>query len=93
MPRREIAESSTLVTPWARCVRSLGRHARRVSLRMAIEDAPNARLMDRVRRAIRVRHYSRRTDEAYAVWIRRDIAHHQMRNPSKQRDRSVLVST
>ena len=69
MPRREIAESSTLVTPWARCVRSLGRHARRVSLRMAIEDAPNARLMDRVRRAIRVRHYSRRTEEAYACWI------------------------
>ena len=50
---------------------------------MAIEDAPPARLMDRVRRAIRVRHYSRRTEEAYAVWIRRYIAHHQMRHPSE----------
>ena len=39
--------------------------------------------MDRVRRAIRVRHYSRRTEEAYAVWIRRYIAHHQMRHPSE----------
>ena len=56
---------------------------------MAIEDAPPARLMDRVRRAIRVRHYSRRTEEAYAVWIRGDIAHHQMRHPSKQWDGSV----
>jgi site-specific recombinase XerD len=50
---------------------------------MANEDAPPERLMDRVRRAIRVRHYSRRTEEAYAVWIRRYIAHHQMQHPSE----------
>jgi integron integrase len=39
--------------------------------------------MDRVRQAIRVRHYSRRTEEAYAGWIRRYIAHHRMRHPSE----------
>ena len=50
---------------------------------MTNEDAHSERLMERVRRAIRVRHYSRRTEEAYAVWIRRYIAHHRMRHPSE----------
>jgi hypothetical protein len=31
------------------------------------------KLLDRVRAAIRTRHYSRRTDEAYVHWIRRYI--------------------
>lgn len=39
--------------------------------------------MDRVRQAIRVRHYSRRTEEAYAGWIRRFLAYHRMRHPSE----------
>jgi hypothetical protein len=35
------------------------------------------RLLDRVRDAIRTRHYSRRTEEAYVHWIRRYIVFHQ----------------
>ena len=31
------------------------------------------RLLDRVRAAIRARHYSRRTEKAYVAWIRRCI--------------------
>ena len=31
------------------------------------------KLLDRVRAAVRTRHYSRRTEEAYAAWIRRYI--------------------
>lgn len=31
------------------------------------------RLLDRVRAAVRMRHYSRRTEKAYAAWIRRFI--------------------
>ncbi|MGH7855949.1 MAG: phage integrase N-terminal SAM-like domain-containing protein, partial [Candidatus Binatia bacterium] len=31
------------------------------------------KLLDRVREAIRTRHYSRRTEEAYVGWIRRFI--------------------
>ena len=38
--------------------------------------------MEQVRRAIRVRHYSRRTEEAYAGWIRRYIAFNGMRHPA-----------
>jgi site-specific recombinase XerD len=40
------------------------------------------RLLERVRRAIRVRHYSRRTEEAYVHWIRRFIVYHDKRHPA-----------
>jgi integron integrase len=39
------------------------------------------RLLDRVRLAIRTRHYSRRTEEAYVFWTRRFLAFHGMRHP------------
>lgn len=40
------------------------------------------KLLDRVRTAIRARHYSRRTEDAYATWIRRYILFHGKRHPS-----------
>ncbi len=39
------------------------------------------KLLDRVRQAIRTRHYSRRTEEAYVLWIRRYILFHGKRHP------------
>ncbi len=42
---------------------------------------PGTRLLDDVRRAIRVRHYSHRTEEAYAGWIRRFIVFNGKRHP------------
>jgi len=39
------------------------------------------RLLDRVRDAIRVRHYSLRTEQAYVFWIRRYILFHGKRHP------------
>ena len=35
------------------------------------------KLLDRVRDAVRTRHYSRRTEEAYIGWIRRYIVFHR----------------
>ena len=46
-------------------------------------DAPRPRLLDRVRAAIRARHYSRRTEEAYVAWIRRYIFFHGKRHPAE----------
>lgn len=40
------------------------------------------KLLDRVRDAIRVRHYSRRTEQAYVYWIRQYILFHGKRHPS-----------
>jgi len=39
------------------------------------------KLLDRVRAALRARHYSLRTEEAYAGWIRRFILFHGKRHP------------
>ncbi len=39
------------------------------------------RLLDRVRQAIRARHYSRRTEKADVAWVRRYILFHDKRHP------------
>src|SRR5436853_247094 len=39
------------------------------------------RLLDQVRNALRLRHYSRRTERAYVGWIRRFILFHGKRHP------------
>ena len=41
------------------------------------------RLLDTVRAALRSRHYSLRTEEAYVAWIRRFILFHDKRHPSE----------
>jgi integron integrase len=43
--------------------------------------APSPKLLDRVRAAVRARHYSRRTESAYIDWIRRFILFHGKRHP------------
>jgi integron integrase len=39
------------------------------------------RLLDQVRDALRVRHYSYRTEQQYVGWIRRFVRHHGLRHP------------
>ena len=41
------------------------------------------KLLDRVRDAVRTRHYSRRTEEAYVAWIRRYILFHGKTHPAQ----------
>jgi site-specific recombinase XerD len=48
----------------------------------AFEQRPEPKLLDRVREAVRLRHYSRRTEEAYVAWIRRFIVFHGKKHPS-----------
>ena len=45
-------------------------------------EAPNPRLLDRMREALRLRRYSRRTEEAYIAWARRYILFHGKRHPA-----------
>ena len=40
-----------------------------------------SKLLDDIRSAIRVRHYSRRTEEAYLKWIKQYILFHQKKHP------------
>ena len=48
-----------------------------------IEAAHPPRLLDRVRQALRVRHRSPRTEEAYVHWVRRFILFHDKRHPQE----------
>ena len=41
------------------------------------------RLMDQMREALRSRHYSKRTEKAYCLWVKRYIHFHQLRHPAE----------
>ena len=41
------------------------------------------KLLDRLRLAIRAKHFSRRTEEAYVTWVRRYILFHNKRHPDE----------
>jgi len=43
--------------------------------------APERKLLDQVRDAIRTKHYSLRTEKTYVDWIRRFILFHNKRHP------------
>ena len=47
-----------------------------------MQDSPSPKLLDRVRQAIRRKHYSIRTEDAYVNWIRRFILFHNKRHPA-----------
>lgn len=47
------------------------------------------KLLDQVRDAIRLRHYSIRTEQAYTDWIRRFILFHKKRHPSEMAEAEV----
>ncbi|QOC22586.1 integron integrase [Wenzhouxiangella sp. AB-CW3] len=48
-----------------------------------------SRFLDRVREAIRVRHYSIRTEQAYVAWTRRFILFHNKRHPETMGEAEV----
>ncbi len=47
------------------------------------QPAQKPKLLDRLRDAVRVRHYSIRTEEAYVQWVRRFIFFHNKRHPDE----------
>ena len=49
------------------------------------------RLLGRVREAIRVRHYSPRTEEAYVWWIRAFVKHCGLRHPAELGGREIAA--
>jgi integron integrase len=73
-----------------------GRGGRVIPLHRGEDAVPNAprtevRLLDRVRVALRTRHYSGRTEKAYVGWIRRFIVFHGKRHPESMG--SLEIST
>ena len=52
-------------------------------------EAPKPRLLDRVREAIRAKHYSPQTEKTYVAWIRRYILFHGKRHPAEMGAREI----
>jgi len=50
---------------------------------------PKSPLLERVRNAIRIRHYSLRTEQSYIHWIRRFILFHKKRHPNDMGEREI----
>ena len=48
-------------------------------------------MLDAVRQALRLRHYSRRTEDAYLRWIRRFVRFHGLRHPSELAESEVTA--
>ena len=51
--------------------------------------APKPKLLDQVREAIRMRHYSPKTEESYVHWIKRFIFFHNKRHPAEMGEREI----
>jgi integron integrase len=47
------------------------------------------RLMDEMRDALRARHYSRRTEQAYCLWVKRYIYFHNLRHPAEMTEPEI----
>jgi len=47
------------------------------------------RLLDRFRLALRSRHYSRRTEQTYAQWVKRFIFFHKIRHPAEMAEPEI----
>lgn len=62
---------------------------RPTSVRAAAPAATSPRLLDRVRGALRARHYSTRTEKAYVGWTRRFIIFHGRRHPDTMGEHEI----
>ncbi len=47
------------------------------------------KLLDQVREALRVRHYSRRTEKTYCDWVKRFIYFHNLRHPAEMAEPEI----
>ena len=47
------------------------------------------RLLDQLRLALRSRHYSKRTEQAYCLWVRRYIHFHDLRHPAEMAEPEI----
>ncbi|MEK7700080.1 MAG: phage integrase N-terminal SAM-like domain-containing protein, partial [Planctomycetota bacterium] len=47
------------------------------------------KLLDRLREALRARHYSRRTEQTYCHWVKRFIFFHKVRHPAEMAEPEI----
>ena len=47
------------------------------------------KLLDQLREALRARHYSRRTEQTYCLWVKRFILFHHVRHPAEMAEPEI----
>ena len=57
--------------------------------RIGVDPTRSERLLDRLRRVLRTRHYSARTETAYVAWVRRYVRFHGLTHPAALGERDV----
>lgn len=70
-------------------VKSLAAHRLKTLPRSPQPVAAKPRLLDQVREAIRMRHYSIKTEYAYVGWIKRFILFHKKRHPTEMAEKEI----
>ena len=60
----------------------MGDYVQGTSTPLDLQGGSSPKLLERVRAAVRMKHYSRRTEQAYVHWIRRFIVFHHKKHPS-----------
>jgi integrase len=66
----------------------LRRITERKSFRTLVGDA-KPKLLDQLREALRARHYSRRTEQTYCLWVKRFIYFHNVRHPAEMAEPEI----
>ncbi len=79
--RMEFVENSNTITP----VLEVNRKKQDSSL----VASPKPKLLDQFREALRSRHYSRRTGQAYCLWVKRFIYFHKFRHPTEMAEPEI----
>ena len=77
------------VPDWIAAPLGGARFVREHPVQAAGVDPAEPRLLDRVRAAVRLRHYSRRTEKAYVGWTRRFILFSGKRHPSEMGEAEI----
>ncbi len=57
--------------------------------RFAGESGTQPKLLDRLRLAMRSRHYSRRTEQTYSYWVKKYIYFHNVRHPDEMGEKEI----
>ena len=68
-----------------------GKTAEGKVVRSLVGDA-KPKLLDQLREALRARHYSRRTEQTYCLWVKRFILFHQVRHPADMAEPGLTPS-
>ncbi|CAN5864530.1 hypothetical protein BH11VER1_BH11VER1_26680 [soil metagenome] len=56
-----------------------------------MSDTTNPKLVDKLRQAIRQRHYSLKTESCYVMWYKQFIRFHGLRHPDEMGDAEITA--